>query len=400
MAPTGPRTWFLADLDAFYVSVERLRDPSLEGRPVVVGGDPSGRGVVCSASYEARRFGVRSAMPCRRAAVLCPGLTFVEPDFAAYEASSARVFDVLRRFAPVVEPMSLDEAYLDLTGCERVHARHGAPRPWVDVASDLRDLVLLETRLSLSIGVGASRVVAKVAAGVAKPAGVLEVPRGAEAAFLAAMPVEALPGIGPVTKGALEPLAVRTIGDLAALPDDALVRALGRHGPGLKQRALGLDGDDVPAAPSQRSISRDVTFDDDTADRDRIASTLSMLAQRAVASLRADGLLAKSVAVRLRDARFVTREARRRFPEPTDRDHDVLAAVEALRASRHDGRPLRFVGVSLHGLVPASSRQPGLFDDVEDGRGGPKDARLDAAIDQLRARHGFDVLSRALFRAR
>ncbi len=226
----GRRTWFLVDLDAFYVSVEQRRDPSLRGRCVVVGAPPGSRGVVCSASYEARRFGVRSAMPSSRAAALCPGLVFVSPDFAAYERASAEVFEVFRAYAPRVTPVSLDEAFLEVTGCERVHARKGVVRPWLDVAGDLRADVLARTELSVSVGIGGTRTVAKVAANLAKPAGVLEVPAGAEAAFLAGLAVEELPGVGETTRAALARLGLVRVGDLARAPADVLERALGRHG--------------------------------------------------------------------------------------------------------------------------------------------------------------------------
>ena len=392
----GRRTWFLVDLDAFFVSVEQRRDAALKGRCVAVGGAPGTRGVVCSASYEARRFGVTSAMPSSRAASLCPGLVFVPPDFPAYEAASAEVFEVFRAFAPRVEPVSLDEAYLEVTGCERVHARKGVPRPWLDVAGDLRAAVLDRTALSVSVGVGGTRTVAKVAAGLAKPAGILEVPAGAEAAFLAGLAVEALPGVGETTRAALARLGIVRIGDLARAPDDVLEHALGRHGMRLARHARGEpDGADDDAAPATRSISRETSFERDVADLDRLAGVLSDLAQHACRALRAAGLLARSVGVKLRDAAFCTTEARRRLPEPTDRDRDVLVAADALLRRRHDGRtPIRLVGVVLHGLVPASARTPGLFDELETGSGGPAAGRLDAALDALRARHGFGAVVR------
>lgn len=394
--PAGRRTWFLVDLDAFFVSVEQRRDPTLRGRRVVVGAPPGSRGVVCSASYEARRFGVTSAMPSSRAASLCPGLVFVAPDFAAYERASAEVFEVFRAYAPRVEPVSLDEAYLEVTGCERVYARKGVARPWLDVAADLRGEVLSRTGLSVSVGIGCTRTVAKVAADVAKPAGLLEVPAGAEAAFLAGLAVEALPGVGETTRAALARLGIVRVGDLARAPDDVLERVLGRHGVRLARHARGEEGGaDEDAAPTTRSISRETSFERDVADRDRLAAVLSDLAQHACAALREAGLLAKSVGVKLRDAAFRTTEARRRLPEPTDRDRDVLAAADDLLRRRHDGTtPLRLVGIVLHGLVPAASRTPGLFDDLETGHEGPAASRLDAALDGLRARHGFDAVVR------
>ena len=392
----GVRDLMLVDLDAFYVGVECRKDPSLVGRPVVVGGVPGERGVVASASYEARAYGVRAGMPLGRAAELCPKAVFLHGDHADYAAASAEVFAVLREFAPRVEPVSLDEAFLDVTGCERVHGVHWAARgaAWLDAAEALHREVLGRTGLVVSIGIGGTKAVASVAAALAKPAGAFEVPRGAEARFLAGLPVECLPGVGPRTRETLARFNLHTIGDLARVPEDLLEETFGQSGVALSRRARGLDDEEVvDGRPAPKSISRETSFAQDTADRVVIGGMLSYLAQRATAALRADGMRARAVGVRLRYADFRTTEARRRLPSPTDRDRDVLDVVEALWPRRWDRRVrLRLVGVTLSDLEVAGPRQLDLFESVEDVPGGATEGRLDAVVDGLRERHGFGAV--------
>lgn len=423
------RVVWLVDLDAFYVSVERRKDPSLRGKAVVVGHASRERGVVCSASYEARAFGVRSAMPMSRALAACPHAVVVPPDFPAYEAASAEVFRRLRAFAPTLEQVSIDEAYLDVSGLEvadldgggldvagpdRAHhdapgaggparsgpisggrggrggrdgadaahepgvepgagtahtpapGREGLPIGWVDVAARVRARLLAETGLSVSIGIGSSKSVAKVAANLAKPGGVLEVARGHEAAFLAGLPVDALPGVGPKTRERLAELRIHTIGDLARVPADELGAALGSAGADLVRRARGIDDDPVEGAPrAPRSVSRETTFPTDTADERVVAATLTVLARTAAATLRAEGLFAGAVVVKWRDAEFRTFTARTRLSAPSNRDVVLLDAVDRLRRRRHDPRrKLRLVGVSLADLCADGGHQLDLFDAI------------------------------------
>jgi nucleotidyltransferase/DNA polymerase involved in DNA repair len=370
------------DLDAFYVSVERRRDPTLVGRPVIVGGPASGRGVVCSASYEARASGVRSAMPMARAVSLCPRAVVLAPDFPAYEAASEEVFAILRRAAPTLERVSIDEAYLDFTGAS---AADVAPAPvrtghrpagelatppsdarlgWLDAAARLRARLLADTGLSVSIGIGTSKCVAKVAAGLAKPGGVLEVAAGHEATFLGALPVEALPGVGPKTRERLASLRIHTIGDLARVPGRELETSLGVAGGALVRRARGLDDEPVDGGPrTPRSISRETTFPHDTIDPRVVATTLGALARSAAATLRDERLRARAVVVKWRDAEFRTHTARARLPNASNRDPDLVDAVEALERRRHDPRRrIRLVGVALVDLVPAGPSQLDWFD--------------------------------------
>ncbi|MFM8979816.1 MAG: DNA polymerase thumb domain-containing protein [Planctomycetia bacterium] len=432
------RTLALVDLDAFFVSVERRRDPGLVGRPVVVGGLPGERGVVACASYEARGHGVHAALPlvhaaerlparcprCVRAQARADGTptepcprrcpVFLHGDHAAYAAASQQVMEVLERFTPAIEPLSLDEACLDLTGLERHH------RSWMEAALALRRAVGEATGLSLSVGIGSTRSVAKVAASLAKPAGVLVVRPGEERAFLAALPLEHLPGVGAKTQAQLERFQLRSIGDLAAMPDDLLVATFGRHGAALAQRARGLDDGLAVGGhePATRSLSRETSFQSDTDDRQLVEATLSQLAQRAARAMRAEGLRARAVGVRLRYSDFDTVESRLRFEAPTDLDHDILERVRALARARWTRRVrLRLVGVVLHDLVASDERQldlalraPGSEQDEAPLRAAglavaagahagealaPYVPRaVDTAIDRIRARHGFRALVR------
>lgn len=435
-----PTTIALVDLDSFYVSVERLYDPGLIGRPVVVGGLPGERGVVACASYEARGHGVRAAMPLSEAAALlprrCPRCVaaqaearpaetgcgrgcpvFLHGEHTRYLQASRRVLDVLGRFAPKVEPVSLDEAYLDLSGCERHH------RSWLQMALALRQAVKDDTGLSISVGIGGTRAVAAVAAALAKPGGVLVVRAGEERAFLSALPLEHLPGVGPRMREQLNRFHLLTIGDLAALPDDLMQATFGRLGPLLTARARGEEdpggariGERVPKS---RSISRETSFAADTDDPRVIDGMLSYLAQRAAKALRADGLVARSVGVRLRYADFDTVEMRQRLPEPTDRDHPILEQVRRLWRARWTRRVrLRLVGVVLHDLAPAAERQLTLALTPAPGTLRPSDAvgegalafagaqadvstvpdevsrTIDRAVDRIRDRHGFGAIVR------
>jgi DNA polymerase-4 len=384
----------LVDLDCFYVSVERVRDPSLRGRPVLVGGVPGERGVVASASYEARAFGVHAGMPLFQAQRLCPRETvYLHGDHAAYLEASRRVMEVLAGFTPQVEPLSLDEALLDLAGCERHH------RSWLEAARAVHAAVRARTGLDVSIGIGGTRAVARVALALAKPGGVLEVRRGEEAAFLCDLPLRLLPGVGRRTLATLERFNLRTVGDLAVVPEEVLAATFGRSGVTLSRRARGLDADlDAHAVGDGRArvlargthtISRETSFARDTDDPRVVDGMLSYLAQRACRALRQEGLRARAVAVRLRYADFAHAEMRRRLPEVSDVDADVLRLVRTLWPLCWKRRVrVRLVGVTLHGLEPRASGQLDLLARLDRGR------HLDDALDRIRARHGFGAVVR------
>lgn len=395
-----PRDLMLVDLDCFYVSVERVRDPALCGRPVIVGGLPHERGVVASASYEARAYGVRAGMPLFQAARRCPpGETvFLHGDHQAYMQASRDVFEVLERFTPRVEPLSLDEALLDLAGCERHHAS------WLAAAAAVHAAVREATGLDVSIGIGGTRAVARIALALAKPGGVLEVRRGEEATFLGDLPLRFLPGVGGRTHKALERFNLRTIGDLGAVPEEVLEATFGRTGVTLSRRARGLDAELDAHVVGERAakrptISRETSLAADTNDPCVVDGMLSYLAQRACATARERGLVAHAVSVRLRYADFKSSAMRRRLPLTGQRDEDVLATVRTLWPLCWQRRvKIRLVGVTLHGLERRGLKQQGLErrgeQQLELLEAVDVEKHLDAAVDQIRERHGFGSVVR------
>src|SRR5690242_8824410 len=272
------RSFFHLDMDAFFVSVEELFDPSLKGKPVVVGGRPNERGVVSAASYAARKFGVHSAMPLRTAYKLCPQAIFVEGHPARYREYSQKVYDVLHLFSPLVEMASIDEAYLDMTGTERLHG------PPLTAAHQLHQRMKEHTGLNCSVGIAASRLVAKISSDQAKPNGVLWIVPGRESAFLAPLDVRKVPGVGKVTEKNLHELGIRKVGDLARLDDDFLEQRFGKWGLALAGKSRGQDAGgwfdtEIGAEEGPKSISHEHTFNEDTADLEKIESTLARLCE-------------------------------------------------------------------------------------------------------------------------
>lgn len=378
------------DLDAFFVAVEQARDPSLRGRPVIVGGDPRGRGVVATASYEARRYGIHSGMPLATARRLCPGALFLRGDFARYEEASRAFHALLRRYTPLVEPAGLDEAYLDLTGCEPVA---GAP---LDAARRVRARVRQELSLIASVGVATSKTVAKIASDAAKPDGLLEVPPGQEAAFLAPLPVRRLPGVGPQVEAALAAIGVRTLGRLASLPEARLRGLFGRHGPGLAARARGLDPSPVAAsAGPPKSVSREGTFARDISEAATLAAVLRSYCESVGADLRRHGRRARSLTLKLRYGDFTTVTRSLTLDRPTHSDDILYRAAEGLlvAALARDGRALRLIGFGASNLVEDAVQLP-----LEEARWQGLE-RLDRAGDRLRLRYGRRCLQtgRTLF---
>jgi DNA polymerase IV len=370
------------DLDAFYASVEQLLDPELAGKPVIVGGHPGRRGVVAAASYEARKFGVHSAMPMATAVRLCPIGVVVRPQFKIYGEYSQRVFDIYRRHTPLVEPLSLDEAFLDLSGTELAQ---GSTR---DVAVRIRDEVKGETGLNLSIGMATSKVVAKIASDLEKPCGFVEVADGGEAAFLAPLPLRRLPGLGASTEERLKPLRLQTIGDLAALPIESLLHLLGKHGFQLWEFAHGIDGRPVVTPGEPKSISRETTFDQDVGDLRQLESVLRQLAQHAAKNMRENGLHCRTVNLKLRYSNFETISRGHSLPQPTDvEDTLVHEILELLRAAWDRRRKVRLLGA---GLSNFRHQQPqlALFDAPP-----PKQASVTTTLDRIRDRYGWKALT-------
>lgn len=375
------------DLDAFYASVEQLRRPELRGKPVVVGGtgEPGERGVVAAASYEVRPFGVRSAMPLSRARRLCPTATFVPCDFPAYREASRAVFGVLDHYAPVIEPLALDEAYLDLTGQE---ALMGPPSA---VAQRLRDEVKRGCGLDISIGVASCKLVAKVASDLRKPRGLVVVPAGEEATFLATLPLQKLPGCGPATVTRLARVGVRTIGELAALPDPLLGELFGRYGRQLGAHARGIDPSPVLPPGEPKSISREVTFDRDLRDPVRLRAMALGLLQDVSQSLRAHRLAARTVVLKIRYQPFDTQSRQATLATASDRDDDLSRALTELLDTQVDrSRAVRLIGAGVSNLE-AGATQLSLLETRPSSR-----ARLDAQLDTLRARFGDRVIARGM----
>jgi DNA polymerase-4 len=370
------------DLDAFFAAVEQRDRPELRGRPVIVGGDPRARGVVSAASYEARAFGVHSAMPLRTAGALCPNGVFLPVDGAKYRRASGQVMEILGRFTPLLEQVSIDEAFLDVAGSE---ALFGPPEA---IARRIKAEVREEVGLTASVGVATTKLVAKIASDLRKPDGLVVVPPGEEAAFLAPLPIRRLWGVGEQTRTVLAEHGVRTIGDLAALPVDVLVRRLGAHGAALHDRAQGIDPSPVTGDVAAKSVSHEHTFDVDTADADVIERTLLALAEGVASRLRAGHVRAATVQVKVRDSAFTTVTRQRTLPEPTDLADPIFRTALELARPEVRGRRIRLLGVGAHGL--GEPTQLGLFA-AED----PRRRKAVEAQDEIRRRYGSRALTRA-----
>lgn len=359
-ADAWARTIVHVDLDAFYTSVHQRDDAALRGIPVVVAGR-SRRAVVMGASYEARAYGVHSAMPLHEAEQLSPQLTVVPPDSAKYREASRQVHAILRHFAPPekIEPVALDEAYLDVTA----RTRHGTTTP-DEVARRIKFMVRTEVGLTCSVGVATSKLVAKVASDSRKPDGLVIVPPDSEADFLAPFPIGALPGLGPKTEERLRLMGVRTAGDLATYDTQRLLQALGTNGAVLQRLALGRDREPVDGTRPAKTISAETTFERDVADRAELERALRDLTDRVTERLRAEGVRARTVYVKLKlpDFRLVSRQVSR--TSPTDDVETIFrAARSALEKSHLEAHPVRLIGVGLSGLVhPQPDLQMSLFD--------------------------------------
>jgi DNA polymerase-4 len=378
-----PRTVFHVDMDAFFVSVEELFDPSLKGKAVVVGGKRDERGVVSAASYEARKFGVHSALPLRTAAKLCPHAIFVPGHPERYREYSGRVFEVLERFTPKVEMASVDEAYLDMTGTERLHG------PPLRAAHALHEAVKSATQLNCSIGVASSRLVAKIASDQAKPNGVLRVLPGVEARYLAPLDVRKVPGVGKVTEKNLNALGIRKIGDLAALDERTLEARFGKWGLALAGKAQGLDAGgwfdaEIGDRGDPKSISHEHTFNEDTNDAAQLEATLAHLAEKVGRRLREHGLYARTLQLKLRYSDFSTITRANSFDAPTQIDIDLVEeARRLLYANWERGRTIRLLGVHASGF----EHEQGQLSLTDGGRAERWRQALEAA-DRLRDRYG------------
>ena len=371
------------DLDAFFAAVEQRDRPELRGRPVIVGGGgPNDRGVVSTASYEARRYGVRSAMPLRTAAALCPHGVFVPVDGRKYGAVSREVMALLRRFTPAVEQVSIDEAFLDVAGSEDLF---GSPE---DIARAIRVAIRTDLGLTASVGVAATKLVAKVASDLRKPDGLVVVAAGTEAEFLAPLPIWRMWGVGERTRLALAEYGVATIGDLAALPEDLLRRRFGNQGPVLAERARGVDASPVGGGDPAKSVSHEHTYDVDTNEWEMIERTLLGLSEGVAGRLRADGIKAGTIAVKVRDSAFVTVTRQRTLANPTDQTDTIWRTAVALARPQVRGIRVRLLGVAATHLT--EREQLALFP-IDDDR----HRRATEAADTIRRRFGSRAITRA-----
>ena len=354
MHPPRPATIIHVDLDAFFVSMELLRRPELRGKPVVVAGGLGPRGVVSTCSYEARAFGVRSAMPVSRARQLCPQAAFLEADHAYYGAASRAFHAILRDYTPLVEPAGADEAYLDVTGMERLFG--DAPA----IAANIRRRVNDEVGITASAGVSANKLVSKVASDAGKPDGLVVVATGHEAAFLAPRPVRELPMVGPKTAATLAGLGIHTIGDLAALPVSILESRFGRHGHDLHQRSLGIyDAPVLDGRGVAKSVSREMTFEADEPDGTRLRGVLLGQAERVAADLQKQAKAARTVTLKLRFPPFETLTRSATSARPLHLATELFDAGSALfeRAWADNGkRPVRLVGLGATNLQESAQQ--------------------------------------------
>src|SRR4051812_32846213 len=380
---TPARTILHVDLDAFFAAVEQRDRPELRGKPVIVGGGgPNQRGVVSAASYEARAFGVHSAMPLWTAGRLCPHGVFLPVDGTKYVAVSKEVMALLRRFTPLVEPFSIDEAFLDVTGSRRMFGDGEA------IGRQIKDDVRSAIGLTISVGVATTKLVAKIASDLRKPDGLVVVPPGDEAAFLAPLPITRLWGVGEKSAVALREYGVRTIGDLAALPEDLLTRRFGKYGASLGLRARGMDEDPVSGRDPAKSIGHEHTFDIDTSDPDAIERTPLAMSEGVSERLRDSGVRASTITVKIRDTTFRTITRQRTMPDATDLTDPIFRTALALARPEVRGVRIRLLGVTASGL--GEREQLSLFQ-ADD----PKRRRVVEAADAVRHRFGERAITRA-----
>ncbi len=363
-------------MDAFYASVEQRDRPELRGRPVIVGADPKGRGVVSAASYEARPFGVRSAMPIGKAARLCPHAVFLPVDMVKYSRVSAEIMAILADFSPLVEPVSIDEAFLDITGTEKLLGRP------LEVAQAIKARMRAEVGLVASVGVAPNKFLAKIASDLEKPDGLVEVLQGQEAQFLAPLPIRRLWGVGSKTERELAALGIARIGQLARMPRAALERRFGAAGAQLHDLALGRDARPVEPFAPPKSMGAEETFERDHRDIERLHRVLHEQAERVARELREDGFAASRVTLKLRFADFRTL-TRSHTDDPTQDGLEIFRRAAALLARVPIADPVRLIGLSASTLRPAGSGQLPLLD-----AGAVRRERLARAVDRLVSRFG------------
>ena len=368
------------DMDAFYAAVEQRDRPELRGKPVIVGAEPSGRGVVSAASYEARVYGVRSAMPISTAARLCPHGAFVPVDMAKYQRVSAEIMAILDGFSPLVEPISVDEAFVDLTGTESLF---GPPE---EAVRAIKRRIREATSLTASAGLAPNKFLAKIASDLRKPDGLVVVPQGGEAAFLAPLAIGRLWGVGKVMAEALSGLGITTIGQLQRMPRPVLVRRFGEHGAGLHDLAFGRDDRPVEPYTAPKSMGAEETFEADCRDPARLATVLREQAERVARELRESGVASARLTLKLRFSDFHT-ITRAVTAEPTQDGLELYRRARTLLDRERLDQPIRLIGLSASGLGRAGAGQLSLLDPTALRR-----ERLARVVDGLAARFGDDVV--------
>ncbi len=383
------RTILHLDLDAFFCSVEETRNPDLRGQPFAVGGQPDERGVVASCSYAARQFGVHSAMPMSRAVRLVPNLIIVSGRHRLYSEVSKQVMDKLHNLTPLVEQISIDEAFLDISNLRDENPERLARRLQADIKNELD--------LPCSIGIASNKLVAKIATEVGKksakkgspPFGLTIVPAGEEAAFLAPLPANMLWGVGPKTEAKLSELGIHTIGDIARWPEADLAKRFGENGRELANHARGRDDRRIVTEHETKSISQETTFTRDVSDDKSLEKTLRELATEVARSLRKNDLAGKTVKLKIRWPDFTTLTRQTTLPQPTDSDEEIIkTALKLLHDVRKPRQPVRLIGVGVSGLG-APIRQLGLWD-----TGSEKSRKLQEVVDELQEKFGRDIIHR------
>ncbi len=370
------------DLDCFYVSVERINDPSLIGKPVVVGGSPQGRGVVASASYEARKFGVRSAMPAGRALRLCPDLILVRGHYHQYGDISDKLYRRMLEIAPAVERASIDEMYMDFTGTEGMYQND-----LTAYMRTLQELVRTEFSLPCTIALSSNKLVSKIAANTVKPNGVITVPHGEEKSFLAPLPIDVSPGVGAKTGEYLRSRGFRTVEDIQRTTQRDFLKLMGKHGAWVFDAAHGKGSTHVGSDHVRKSISREETFSSDIGNIDRLESILKDLTTDVCSTLRKKHFRTRKVSVKLRYADFTT-ITRDKSVEETNNDADIFRVASALLRRNFDARrTLRLIGVRLSSFVEVEQLELDLF-----GKG-QKEEHILEAVDSIRKRFGKSVIS-------
>jgi nucleotidyltransferase/DNA polymerase involved in DNA repair len=378
------------DMDAFYASIEQLDDPRFRGKPVIVGADPKeghGRGVVAACSYEARKFGVRSALPIGRAWKLCPGGVFVRPRMKRYVEVSGQIMEVLRQFTNLVEPLSIDEAFLDITGSI---ALFGAP---VQIARAIKKQIREATGLTASAGVAPNKFLAKIASDLKKPDGLVVVEQMDVEAFLQDLPIARLWGVGPKTEDRLHEMGLHTIGAIRARPQEDMARALGSNlGVHLHQLASGHD--DRPVVPNwePKSISNETTFEEDTRDRELLVQTIRRLAESVGRRLRRENYRARKVTLKIRFEPFDTHTRQTSVKRPIDGDEEIARLALGLFDQFSLDRRVRLIGVGTGEIVRPGEEpaQMGLFDEPK------KESVIDRTVDKIRERFGDDRIRRGM----